>query len=59
MKKILTFVLVLSMLLTSVAMLSSCSDTIEGVKVIDIKLTEEQYAFAVQKGDTELLNSLN
>ena len=29
------------------------------VKVIDIPLTEEEYAFAVQKGDTELLAQVN
>ena len=29
------------------------------VKVIDIKLTDEQYAFAVQKGNTSLLNDFN
>lgn len=29
------------------------------VKVIDIKLTDEQYAFAVKKGNTELLNDFN
>lgn len=29
------------------------------LKVIDIALTEEEYAFAVQKGDTEMLAALN
>lgn len=29
------------------------------VKLIDIKLTDEQYAFAVKKGNTELLNDFN
>ena len=29
------------------------------VKVIDIKLTDEEYAFAVKKGNTELLNDFN
>ena len=31
----------------------------EKVKVIDISLTEEGYAFAVHKGDTETLSAAN
>lgn len=57
MKKILSLALVLVML---VCALASCGGgAVTGVKVIDIKLTEEEYAFAVQKGDTELLTRLN
>ena len=57
MKKILSLALVLVML---VCVLASCGgDAVTGVKVIDVKLTEEEYAFAVQKGDTELLTKLN
>lgn len=56
MKKIISVMLVALML---VLCLASCNEKVSGVKVIDIKLTEEEYAFAVQKGDTELLNSLN
>lgn len=38
----------------------SCNDTQEDVvKLIDIKLTDEEYAFAVKKGNTELLNDFN
>jgi polar amino acid transport system substrate-binding protein len=42
----------------------SCGNTTETVdepvvKVVDIALTEEKYAFAVPKGDTEMLNAVN
>lgn len=38
----------------------SCNNTQEDVvKLIDIKLTDEEYAFAVKKGNTELLNDFN
>jgi polar amino acid transport system substrate-binding protein len=47
------------MVVTCVAALASCGKDSAGVKVVDIKLTEEEYAFAVQKGDAELLAKLN
>ena len=47
------------MLVTVVATFAACGKTGGAVKVIDIKLTEEEYAFAVQKGDSELLAQLN
>ena len=56
MKKFLSLALAVIML---VCCLSACSSATEGVKVIDIKLTDEEYAFAVQKGDAELLQQLN
>ena len=60
MKKIISTLLVAAMLLTALAAFASCNgNKVTGVKVIDIPLTEEEYAFAVQKGDTELLNQLN
>ena len=59
MKKIVTLVLVAAMLLSALACFASCGDTAGKVKVIDIKLTEEEYAFAVEKGNTELLAQLN
>jgi len=58
MKKIISILLVAVMLISAVCAFSSCGKA-EGVKVIDIKLTDEQYAFAVKKGDAELLASLN
>ena len=40
---------------------ASCdnNETKDVVKVIDIKLTEEEYAFAVKKGNTELVEDFN
>ncbi|MBE6602508.1 MAG: transporter substrate-binding domain-containing protein [Ruminococcaceae bacterium] len=58
MKKLLTVLLVVAMLLSSVACFSSCGEK-KGVKVIDIALSEEKYAFAVAKDDTDLLNKVN
>lgn len=59
MKKILSLALAALLLVSCIACFASCGDSIKGVKVIEIKLTEEEYAFAVQKGDTELLTKLN
>ena len=60
MKKILSLILAAMMLFSCVAAFASCKQPEEkGVKVIEIKLTEEEYAFAVRKGNTELLNQLN
>ena len=56
MKKILALALTLILI---VGVFASCGSAIKGVKVIDVKLTDEEYAFAVQKGDTELLKKLN
>ncbi len=58
MKKIISLALAAIMLFSMLAF-TSCTATTKGVKVIDIKLTDEQYAYAVKKGDTELLASLN
>ena len=63
MKKLLSLVLAVLMLCSAVAMFSACNapevEDKDVVKVVDIKLTEEEYAFAVQKGDAELLAQLN
>lgn len=63
MKKIVSLVLVLAMMLGMATMLASCKpdagDDKDVVKVIDIPLTVEEYAFAVPKGDTEMLNAIN
>jgi polar amino acid transport system substrate-binding protein len=59
MKKFLTLLLAVVMIVACTAALASCGDSVKGVKVIEVKLTEEEYAFAVQKGDTELLGKLN
>lgn len=68
MKKIVGLMLVVLMVCMPLA-LASCGTPQDGddkggddkdvVKVIDIALTDEEYGFAVQKGDSELLASLN
>ena len=61
MKKILTAILMAAVLLTSVLAFTACggSSSEAVLKVIDIPLTNEEYAFAVAKGDAELLASVN
>ena len=59
MKKIISLALAVLMLVGGALALASCNNGGGQVKVIDIKLTEEEYAFAVQKGDAELLAQLN
>ena len=62
MKKIFSLVLAVVMLCTSVLALGSCGlfgDSKPVVKVIDIALTEEKYAFAVPKGDATMLAAIN
>lgn len=70
MKKLLSLALVAVMLIGCVAAFASCSPA-KGpddkdntgskgvVKVINIPLTNEEYAFAVSKGNTEMLQQLN
>ena len=63
MKKIVSLVLALVMIIGAAWTLASCNPTPEApeavVKVIDIALTDEEYAFAVPKGDTEMLTAVN
>ena len=63
MKKIASLILAVLMLCGAAAMFSACNapeaEDKDVVKVIDIALTEEEYAFAVQKGDAVLLQQLN
>lgn len=58
MKKIVCLALA-AIMLVSVFAFTSCTANEKAIKVIDIKLTDEQYAYAVKKGDSELLASLN
>jgi polar amino acid transport system substrate-binding protein len=46
-------------ILTVVMSLASCKNTTNDLKCIDIHLTSEEYAFAVNKNDDELLNEAN
>ncbi len=57
MKRILT--LVLAAILAMTALVSCGTDSAKGVKVIDINLTEEEYAFGVDKTQPELLEKTN
>ena len=66
MKKLITLVLALTMLLGMALSLASCNngggnDTGDSdlVKVIDVKLTDEEYAFVAKKGNTALVNDFN
>ena len=63
MKSILKIFVVLALILTIVSGLVSCSprwkENNPAVKIIDIKLTDEQYAFVCKKGNSELVDSIN
>ncbi|MBQ1260764.1 MAG: transporter substrate-binding domain-containing protein [Clostridia bacterium] len=59
MKKIITLIIALSLALTSLFYLVSCGDSEPVVKMIDVKLTDEDYAFVVKKGNTALVDSFN
>lgn len=60
MKKILSLITSAAVLAVMIASLGACSGGSSGkVKYIDIKLTDEQYAFAVNPSDTELLDAAN
>jgi polar amino acid transport system substrate-binding protein len=62
MKKIITLILALTMLLGAALTLSSCNNSggnTENVKTIDVKLTDEEYAFVAKKGNTALVSDFN
>ena len=60
MKKILTLLLCFMMLCTGLFVFTSCGGNAEPkVKLIDVKLTDENYAIAIGKGKTELKNQIN
>ncbi len=59
MKRLVSLILAVLMMAAMVPMFASCGTKSEKVKVIDIALTEEQYAYAVKKGDSALLASIN
>lgn len=58
MKKIISLALALIMLLGMVSVLASCSGGVQ-VKIIDIKLTDEEYAFLIKKDNTALVEDFN
>ena len=61
MKKLTALLLAVLLTVSCVCALASCQNTEAkgGVKVIDIGLTEEEYAFAVQKGNTVLKEAID
>ena len=59
MKKIISLIIAMALALTSILALVSCGSSDPVVKTIDIKLTDEDYAFVVKQGNTELVNSFN
>jgi len=59
MKKIMALALALVMALSTLTACGGGSDTAKGAKVIEINLTEEQYAFGVDKDQPELLTEVN
>lgn len=64
MKKIITLVLALTMILTMTLSLASCNNgggesDVDLVKVVDVKLTDEEYAFVAKKDNTQLVNDFN
>lgn len=58
MKKIISIIVIAALLAVGVFALTACNDK-ESVKVIDIRLTDEEYAFGVNKNDPELLAEVN
>ena len=59
MKKSLSLILVLSLMAALLFGCGGSSENADKVKVIDIKLTEEEYAFGVDKNQPELLAEVN
>lgn len=59
MKKIMALALALVMALGTLTACGGGNDTAKGAKVIEINLTEEQYAFGVDKDQPELLANVN
>ena len=61
MKKILSKIIVAIIAISLVLGVVSCGggNSEPVLKIIDIKLTDEQYAFVCKKGNTELVESMN
>lgn len=59
MKKVLISALIVLVAVTCVFALVGCNPPAEAVKVIDIELTAEDYAFCIKKDNTELLTQAN
>lgn len=59
MKKSIALIIMISMLTLTLALTGCGSKSETGVKVIDIRLTEEEYAFGIDKNQPELLTKVN
>ncbi len=62
MKKIVSLIVVLALACTMMFTLASCNNGGKSepvVKIVDVKLTDEEYAFVAKKGNTELVTSFN
>ena len=64
MKKIITLIIALTMTFGMALSLASCVNTGDNsdadlVKVVDVKLTDEEYAFVTKKDNTALVNDFN
>ena len=63
MKKIISLVLVAALAICSVFALGACNNNSTEndlkVKIVDVKLTDEEYAFVCKKGNTDLVSSFN
>lgn len=57
-KKIFIFTMLIAMMLSMVSCSGAKNDEPK-VKIIDIKLTDEEYAFLIQKGNISLVESIN
>ncbi|MCR4875378.1 MAG: transporter substrate-binding domain-containing protein [Clostridia bacterium] len=58
-KSLILVMLVVAIIATAAFGFMACNKKADVVKVIDIKITDEEYAFCVNKADTELLASVN
>lgn len=59
MKKLISMALVAAMMIIAMLAFASCGEAKEVVKVIDIALSEEQYAFCVSQDNTALKEQVN
>ena len=63
MKKILAALLTVATVITCAFAFTACDKkgggATEKIKMVDVDLSSEQYAFIVKKGNTELLNTVN
>ncbi|MBQ9744117.1 MAG: transporter substrate-binding domain-containing protein [Clostridia bacterium] len=58
MKKIVSLLLVALMLVTCFSLVA-CGDSEPKVKIIEVQLTQEEYAFVIKEGNTALKNDMN